>query len=63
MMSVSEYANDVGREVKEILSLCKKLSIMVIKYTVFGNFTSEEEASRLSIIIEEECKFLNIKNV
>ena len=29
MMSVSEYANDVGREVKEILSLCKKLSIAV----------------------------------
>lgn len=27
MMNVSEYANDVGREVKEILSLCKKLSI------------------------------------
>ena len=29
MMNVSEYANDVGREVKDILSLCKKLSISV----------------------------------
>ena len=27
MMSVSEYANDVGMSVKEILNLCKKLEI------------------------------------
>lgn len=27
MMNVSEYASDVGKEVKEILSLCQKLSI------------------------------------
>ena len=29
MMSVSEYASDVGKKVKEILSLCKELSISV----------------------------------
>lgn len=29
MMNVSEYASDVGKEVKDILSLCKKLSISV----------------------------------
>ena len=29
MMSVSEYASDVGKKVKDILSLCKELSISV----------------------------------
>ena len=29
MMNVSEYASDVGKSVKDILSLCKKLSISV----------------------------------
>ena len=29
MMNVSEYARDVGKEVKDILKLCKKLSISV----------------------------------
>ena len=31
MMNVSEYASDVGLEVKDILSLCKKLDINVSK--------------------------------
>ena len=34
MMSVSEYANDVGKNVKDILSLCKNLEI---------NVTNEED--------------------
>ena len=29
MMSVSEYANDVGKNVKDVLNLCKKLEISV----------------------------------
>ena len=29
MMSVSEYASDVGKKVEDILSLCKELSISV----------------------------------
>ena len=29
MMSVSEYASDVGKNVKDILNLCKKLELSV----------------------------------
>ena len=29
MMSVSEYANDVGKSVKQIIELCQKLEINV----------------------------------
>ena len=31
MMSVSEYANDVGKTIKEIIDLCSKLNINASK--------------------------------
>lgn len=48
--SVRIYIKLRGKRLQFVL--CKKLSIMAIKYTVFGDSTSEEKASRLYIIIE-----------
>ena len=43
MMSVSEYASDVGLSVKEILNLCQKLNISVT--------TEKDELSEEDIIL------------
>lgn len=54
MMNVSEYASDVGLEVKDILSLCKKLDINVSK--------EEDMLSDDDIIILDQEIASNIDN-
>ena len=54
MMSVSEYANDVGKKVSEILSLCSKLSISV---------SSEEDMLSDDDIIMLDNEIANLEDV
>ena len=53
MMNVSEYASDVNKEVKEILSLCKRLDI---------NVNSEEDMLSDDDIIMLDNEIANMDN-